>query len=67
MFKKIFKKKETTDDKFVLIAALLIHAARIDENYTHIEKEIIKKALIDLNNINSDRAEKLIKDAEKKE
>ena len=69
MFKKIFnkQKKESLDNKNVLVAALLIHAARIDENYTNIEKEIIKKALVELNNINSDQAENLIKFAEKKE
>jgi len=69
MFKKIFKKqkKENSDNKNVLVAALLIHAAKIDENYTDMEKKIIKKALVDLNNISSDQAEKLIKDAEKKE
>jgi len=69
MFKKIFnkQKKESLDNKNVLVAALLIHAARIDENYTDIEKEIIKKALVELNNINSDQAENLIKFAEKKE
>ena len=33
MFKKIFnkKEKENSDNKNVLIAALLVHAARIDE------------------------------------
>ena len=69
MFKKIFnkQKKESSDNKNVLVAALLIHAARIDENYTDIEKEIIKKALVELNNISSDQAENLIKFAEKKE
>ena len=69
MFKKMFKKpqKENLDNKNVLVAALLIHAAKIDENYTEIEKKIIKKALIDLNNISSDQAEELIKRAEKKE
>ena len=69
MFKKIFKKhkKNSADNKNILIAALLIHAAKIDENYTEIEKKIIKKALIDLNNISSDQAEELIKRAEKKE
>ena len=29
-------------------AALLIHAAKIDENYSNKEKEIIKKALLEL-------------------
>jgi len=69
MFKKIFnkQKKESLDNKNVLVAALLIHAARIDENYTDVEKQIIKKALMELNNISSDQAENLIKFAEKKE
>ena len=69
MFKKIFnkQKKESLDNKNVLVAALLIHAARIDENYTDVEKEIIKKALVELNNISSDQAENSIKFAEKKE
>jgi len=69
MFKKIFKKEKekSLDNKNVLIAALLIHAAKIDENYTDIEKKIIKRALVDLNNININQAEELIKYAEKKE
>ena len=69
MFKNIFakQKKVSSDNKNILVAALLIHAAKIDENYTEIEKKIIKKALIDLNNISSDQAEELIKHAEKKE
>ena len=69
MFEKIFKrqKNESPDNKNILVAALLIHAAKIDENYTDIEKRIIKKALIDLNNVSPDQAEKLIKNAEKKE
>ena len=68
MFDKIFKeKKENSNNKNILVAALLIHAAKIDENYTDVEKNIIKKALIDLNSITSDKADELIKDAEKKE
>jgi len=69
VFKKIFKKekKESSGDKNILVAALLIHAAKIDENYSDIEKKIIKEALINLNNINSDQAEELMKLAEKKE
>ena len=66
--KKILKKqKKESSEQNVLVAALLIHAAKIDENYTDIEKKIIKKALMNLNNINSDQAEKLLKHAEKKE
>ena len=69
MLKKIFKKlqKENLDDKNILVAALLIHAAKIDENYTDAEKKIIKAALINLINISPDKAEELIKLAEKKE
>ena len=69
MFEKIFKKqkKESSDNKNILLAALLIHAAKIDENYTDVEKKIIKKAIMNLNKINSDEAEELLKNAEKKE
>jgi len=64
MFKKIFK-KENINDKNILIAALLVHAAKIDNNYTDIEKEIVKKALITLNAITPNEAEELLKKAEK--
>ena len=69
MFKKFFKKekKENLEIKNILIAALLIHAAKMDENYTDAEKDIIKKALINLNKINANEADDLIKRAEKKE
>jgi len=67
MFKKFFEKKneENINDKNILITALLIHAAKIDDNYTDVEKEIIKKALISLNAITSNDAEELLKKAEK--
>lgn len=69
MFKKFFQKekKENLNNKNILIIALLIHAAKIDENYTEIEKKIIIKAIMQLNEINFDEAEKLLKLAEKKE
>ena len=69
MLKNFFKKREneSSNNKNVLIIALLIHAAKIDENYTENEKKIIKKVIIDLNKINSDQAEELLKLAEKKE
>ena len=45
MFKKIFLKKEKNiNNKNILIAALLIHAAKIDDNYTNAEKELIRLA-----------------------
>ena len=68
MLKGLFKKKKKSNlDNNILITALLIHAARIDENYTEIEKKIITKAIMDLNKFGLDRAEEILKDAEKKE
>ena len=67
MFKKFFEKKneENINNKNILITALLIHAEKIDDNYTDVEKEIIKKALISLNAITPNEAEELLKKAEK--
>tara|TARA_B100000965_G_scaffold165739_1_gene138110 strand:- start:269 stop:709 length:441 start_codon:yes stop_codon:yes gene_type:complete len=45
------KDKDNKSNKYNLYiktAALLIHAAKIDENYSNTEKKVIKKALIDL-------------------
>ena len=69
MFKNFFKKKEkeNSNEKNILIIALLIHAAKIDENYTEAEKKIIKMAIMQLNQIDENEAEKLLKIAEKKE
>ena len=44
-----FKKEEIKNNNFLTkICALLIHAAKIDENYTDKEEEIIKKTLNEL-------------------
>ena len=44
-----FKKKEEKDNNFqTKVCALLIHAAKIDENYTEKEEEIIKKTMSEL-------------------
>ena len=45
-----FKKKENIIENSYLIkvCALLIHAAKIDENYTNNEEKIIRKALLEL-------------------
>ena len=68
MIKNIFKKEKKIEvNNNVLIAALLIHAAKIDENYTDEEKKIVTRSVADLFNINSEGAEKLVADAEKKE
>ena len=41
-----FKKKEDKNEDYIDICALLIHAAKIDENYSIKEEEIIKKTLL---------------------
>ena len=45
-----FKKNSTETEKNFLVktCALLIHAAKIDENYTEKEEEIIKRTLLEL-------------------
>ena len=45
-FKKNIIKKE--DNFLVKIAALLIHAAKIDENFSEIEEKIIEEAILQL-------------------
>ena len=49
-FKNKEKEKDTVNDdkSYSNIAALLIHVAKIDENYEDKEKEIIRKTLIEL-------------------
>ena len=60
------KEKPDTNSEAVNIACLLVHAAKIDENYTSDEKEIIKKTVKklypDLDNLND-----IITQAEQKE
>ena len=61
-FKNKEKDKVSNDKFYCNIAALLIHAAKIDENYEEAEKEIIKKTLIELGATVSN-IDKLIADA----
>ena len=43
------KKKTKTENNFLIkVCALLIHAAKIDENFTENEEEIIKRTLLEL-------------------
>ena len=59
-----FKKKENkTESNFLVkICALLIHTAKIDENYTNSEEEIIKKTLLELGS-GKNELHKIIKEA----
>ena len=47
-FKNKERNKIDENESYYKIASLLIHAAKIDENYTKKEEDIIKKTLIDL-------------------
>ena len=62
----ISEKKDPPKDneKYTNIAALLIHAAKIDEQYTEKEKKIIKKTLEEISN-KEIKVEEVILDAEK--
>ena len=61
-FFKNKKKNESQNGSYSKIAALLIHVAKIDENYEDKEKEIIRKTLIELGATISN-IDKLIADA----
>ena len=66
IFKKEETKKNNNHPSAMAVACLLIHSAKIDENYTDKEKIIIKNTLIKLDNNNED-IDKVILEAEKKE
>ena len=48
MFNFTKNNKKILEDPITNIAALLIYAAKIDENYTNKEREMIKKAINEL-------------------
>ena len=66
MFFNKKKKNEDNNSYLVKIAALLIHTAKIDENYSSEEEEIIKRTLLDLG-ANQTQLETLIINAKQKE
>ena len=69
MILKFFNKnneKSDTNSESINIACLLIHAAKIDENYTSEEKEIIKKTVKKLYP-DLDNLDEVVSKAEQKE
>ena len=66
----IFKKKETEKENnhpsIIAVACLLIHSARIDENYTDKEKKIIKDAIIEMG-AEAKKIDEIITEAEERE
>ena len=59
-------KNDNTHLSLISVAALLIHSAKIDQNFTKKEENIIKKALIEMGAA-EDNLNDLIKEAETKE
>ena len=70
MFSLFNKEKENKNDEnhlsLICIAALMIHSARIDENFTEKERSIIKSALIEMG-ADENSLDEIIEDAELKE
>ena len=70
MFKLFKKNKANENDEnhlsLISIAALLIHSAKIDENFTEKERVIIKNALIEMG-ADQNNIDEIIRDAEVKE
>ena len=54
-------KVDMDNSSLIKITALLIHAAKIDENYTEKEKKIIRKAIFELDSKDNNIDEVLIK------
>ena len=70
MFSLFKKEKENKNDENHLsltsVAALLVHSAKIDQNFTEKEKDIIKRALIEMG-ADENNLDEIIKEAEIKE
>ena len=70
MFSLFKKEKENKNDENHLsltsVAALLVHSAKIDQNFTEKEKDIIKRALIEMG-ADENNLDGIIKEAEEKE
>ena len=66
----LFKKKEDKENKkdvsLIALASILIHSAKIDENFSEKEKNIIKSALIEMG-AKKDNIDQILNEAEKKE
>ncbi len=66
---KIFNKKEIkkeNDPSLIAVASLLIHSAKIDENFTNKERKIIRDALVEMG-ASEENIDEIIKQAEIKE
>ena len=66
IFKKEENEKENNHPSIMAVACLLIHSAKIDENYTDKEKKIIKDAIVEMGS-GTEEIDKIMQDAELKE
>tara|TARA_B100001996_G_C18245613_1_gene433294 strand:- start:88 stop:525 length:438 start_codon:yes stop_codon:yes gene_type:complete len=66
LFKKKSEAKEDNNISLIAVASLLIHSAKIDENFTEKEKKIIQKALIEMG-ADTEKIDDIIIEAQKKE
>ncbi len=66
----LFKKNEKKDNKnslsLIAVASLLIHSAKIDENFSEKEKKIIKDSLIEMG-ADKENIDNIINEAEENE
>tara|TARA_Y100000768_G_scaffold369154_1_gene333779 strand:- start:1161 stop:1595 length:435 start_codon:yes stop_codon:yes gene_type:complete len=65
----LFKKEESEKNNnlsLIAVASLLIHSAKIDQNFTEKERQIIKKALIEMG-AQVEKIDEIIEESEKKE
>ena len=56
--------KNIKNDNLIKVSALLIHAAKIDENYSLDEEKIIKETLLEIG-ANNENIDKIIEDGKK--
>ena len=59
-----FKKEKNENNDLSKVAALLIHAAKIDENFSENEEVIIKQALLQIG-VNNENLEKIFSNGKK--
>jgi len=60
----MFFKSKNNSNNLAKVAALLIHAAKIDENFSSLEENLIKQTLLKIG-ANNSNIEEIIKDAQK--
>tara|TARA_Y100000992_G_scaffold181166_1_gene122342 strand:- start:307 stop:732 length:426 start_codon:yes stop_codon:yes gene_type:complete len=66
IFKREENEKDNNHPSILAVTCLLIHSARIDENYTDKEKKIIKNAIIEMG-AKPEEIDKIMREAEEKE